>query len=109
MWSRPHPKAATAPDPVGPPTGADLTTDAIWVVVLATADADVILSTGGASQTFQAKAGANKFSMPIAAGGKMRGTIQRGGQTVVKLSPQDFTFNGSPPSYNFNAFVAGST
>jgi len=39
----------------------------------------------------------------------MRGIIQRGGKTIVELNPTQFTFEGSPQSFNFNAFVASAT
>ena len=39
----------------------------------------------------------------------MKGTITRNGQTVVELNPTGFTFQGSPQTYNFNAFVASAT
>jgi glucan endo-1,3-alpha-glucosidase len=38
----------------------------------------------------------------------MAGTIVRGSDTVATVKPQGFTFNPSPQTYNFNAFVASS-
>jgi hypothetical protein len=35
----------------------------------------------------------------------MRGTLARGGATLVDVNPE-FTFDGAPKSYNFNAVVA---
>lgn len=38
----------------------------------------------------------------------MHGTIERDGQVVVDLYPDTFSFEGSPQTYNFNAFVANA-
>jgi len=80
--------------------------DTIWAVAMTTAPATVTLSTGAQTQTFDVPAGVSKLSLPIAAGGSMHGSIVRSGQTVVDLQPQGFSFNGSPATYNYNAFVA---
>ncbi|KAJ6613323.1 glycoside hydrolase [Mycena sp. CBHHK59/15] len=109
MWSRPHPTNAQALDAVGPPTSFQLTQDAVWAVVLATAPSTVTLSTSSTtSQTFNVTAGVNKLSIPIAPGGTIHGLIQRDGKTVVELAPE-FTFNGNPPAFNYNAFVASAS
>ena len=61
------------------------------------------------SKTFQVPAGLSKLALPITPGGTMKGTIERDGQTIVELNPQEFTFQGAPKTYNFNAFVASAT
>ncbi|KAG6854668.1 hypothetical protein C0991_003316 [Blastosporella zonata] len=110
MWSRTHPTQATAPDPVGQPTNFELFEDAVWAVVMATAPSTVVLSTSPQiSQTFQVAAGLTKLSVPITAGGGMQGTISRDGNAIVTLNPSNFTFQGSPEVYNFNAFVASAS
>ncbi|KAH7885391.1 glycoside hydrolase family 71 protein [Phlebopus sp. FC_14] len=109
MWSRPHPALATAPDPVGQPANFQITQDKVWAVVMATSPANVTVSTSSTqSQTFSVAAGLTKLSVGIQAGGFMRATLQRNGQTAIDLQPQNFTFNPNPPSYNFNAFVTAS-
>ncbi|TFK24974.1 glycoside hydrolase [Coprinopsis marcescibilis] len=106
LWSRPHSRDATSPDPLPRPDTFEVLEDAVWAVVFATAPATVILSTTPANtQTFQVPAGLSKLSIPIAPGGIMRGTIQRAGTTVVTLNPS-FSFSGSPANYNYNVFVA---
>lgn len=60
------------------------------------------------SQAFSVPAGLTKLSIPIAPGDTMKGTISRNGQTVVELNP-NFTFQGTPETYNFNAFVVSAT
>ncbi|TRM68935.1 glycoside hydrolase family 71 protein [Schizophyllum amplum] len=47
MWARPHPRDAPADETIPRPANWELTDDKFWVVVLATAPAKVILSTGG--------------------------------------------------------------
>lgn len=110
MWSRPHPAAAEAPDSVPQPTNYQLFQDYVWAVVLTTAPSSVTLSTSdSSSQTFDVPAGLSKLSVPISAGDTMKGSIVRDNQTVVELSADSFTFQGSPQTYNFNAFVASAS
>ncbi|KAF9452895.1 glycoside hydrolase family 71 protein [Macrolepiota fuliginosa MF-IS2] len=110
MWSRPHPAQAKTNDPIGQPDNFELSRDAVWAVVMTTAPSTVILSTfDNNAQQFQVPAGLSKLSVPITPGGTMKGTIQRDGKTVVELSPKEFTFQGTPTSYNFNVFVASAT
>ncbi|KAI0753268.1 glycoside hydrolase [Daedaleopsis nitida] len=117
MWARPHPKNARVAgdaDPVGPPRDFELLQDRIWAVVLATGDAQLTLASGdadGAAQTFDVRAGVNKFSLPLEASGHgfMRGVLVRDGQTVVELHPEGFVFDPHPSAYNYNAFVASAT
>lgn len=76
---------------------------------MTTAPSTVTLTTSPTtSQTFNVPAGLSKLSLPISAGGTMKGTIERDGQTILELSPQNFTFQANPPSYNFNFFVASA-
>ncbi|KAF8798939.1 glycoside hydrolase family 71 protein [Phlegmacium glaucopus] len=110
IWSRPHSTRAKTSDPVPQPTNFELFEDAIWAVVLTTAPSNVTLSTSPTtSKTFQVPAGLSKLALPITPGGIMKGTIERNGQTIVELNPNEFTFQGSPTTYNFNAFVASAT
>jgi glucan endo-1,3-alpha-glucosidase len=112
MWSRPHPTNAQAQaDNVPPPTNFALFEDAVWAVVMAKEPATVVLSVnqdGSNSKTFDVPAGVSKLAIPISAGGRMQGVVQRGGKNVLELKP-NFTFQGSPKTYNYNAFVAGAT
>ncbi|KAG2359484.1 glycoside hydrolase [Suillus spraguei] len=110
MWSRPHPALASASDDmVGRPTNYQITSDNVWAVVLATSPATVVLSTSSSqSQTFKVTAGVSKLAVPIKSGGTMRGTLTRGGQTVIDLQATNFTFQAKPTTYNFNAHVIAS-
>ncbi|KAI0718564.1 glycoside hydrolase [Cerioporus squamosus] len=109
MWARPHPKSATPADPVGPPRDSQLLQDKLWAVVLATTNGQLTLSSSDTnSQTFDVRAGVNKLSLPLSAGGYMRGVLARGGQTVIDLKPDGFVFDPNPAAYNFNAFVANA-
>ncbi|KAH9480429.1 Glucan endo-1,3-alpha-glucosidase agn1 [Psilocybe cubensis] len=112
MWSRPHSTNAQSSDPVPQPTNFEIFEDIVWAVVMTTAPSNVILSTSPTnSMTFEVPAGVSKLAIPITPGGTMKGVIQRDGQTVVELAPtaDEFTFQGSPQTYNFNAFVASAT
>ncbi|KAK7048385.1 glycoside hydrolase [Favolaschia claudopus] len=108
MYARPHPTNAQAADPVGPPTNFEITQDAVWAVVMATAPGSVTLSTNANdAQTFDVQAGINKLSIPIAPGGNLHGVLTRDGATVVELAtpPEAFTFDGAPKNFNYNIFV----
>jgi glucan endo-1,3-alpha-glucosidase len=112
MYARPHPAAATAPDPIGPPRDFELTQDAAWATVLATADGEVTLSTSPENtKTFPVTAGVNKLAVPIAPGGNLNAQLTRNGATVVNLAtpPTDFTFNGAPSTFNYNIFVSSAS
>lgn len=77
---------------------------------MTTAPSTVTLSVSPtSSKTFNVPAGISKLDIPITAGGIMKGVIQRGGETIVELNPTQFTFEGNPQSFNFNAFVASAT
>ena len=82
----------------------------MWAVVLASAAGEVTLTTSDTtSQTFPVTPGVNELSLPIAAGGFMKATLTRNGQTVLDFQPEGFTFNPTPATFNYNAFVAGQT
>ncbi|KAF5315005.1 hypothetical protein D9619_007104 [Psilocybe cf. subviscida] len=61
---------------------------------------------GSNGKTFPA--GVSKLAISISAGDMMRAVVQREGKSVLELKPE-FTFQGSPKTYNYNAFVAGAT
>jgi len=103
LWARTHPCNATANDPVGQPSNFQLSEDAIWAVVLATAPATVTIN----SQTFSIPAGLTKLSVGLKAGDGMNAAMSRNGANVVEVTPE-FTFNPNPETYNFNVFVASS-
>jgi glucan endo-1,3-alpha-glucosidase len=77
---------------------------------MTTAPSNVTLTTSPTtSKTFQVPAGVTNLTLPIFPGGTLNGTIERDGQTIVQLTPTNFTFEANPPSYNFNAFVVSTT
>lgn len=73
---------------------------------MATAPGTVTLNTGNSpAQTFTVPAGVTTLSVPLTAGGTMQASLARNGGTVVQLAQNNFTFNGSPQTYNYNAFT----
>jgi glucan endo-1,3-alpha-glucosidase len=124
LWTRPHPKRASVPDAVGKPDNFDLVNclsylklsllmivqlnDAVWVLVMLTDSARLTLLTSEKhSKSFKLSSGVHKISIPINPGDGVCVRIVRNGQTVLDFVPQ-FTFQGNPKSYNYNAFVASS-
>ncbi|KAH8119175.1 glycoside hydrolase family 71 protein [Phellopilus nigrolimitatus] len=108
LWARPHAKGATAKsDAVGKPANYDILEDALFVVVLATSSANVTLATSSNATTVVAvPAGLSQLSIPLSAGDTVRASLSRANTTVVQLALSNFTFEGSPQTYNFNAFTA---
>ncbi|WWC86171.1 uncharacterized protein L201_001044 [Kwoniella dendrophila CBS 6074] len=110
MWARPHSHDATASnDSTGKPTGWNYTQDYLWVVVLATADSQVTLTSGSNSQTFSVSAGLNKLKLSLSEG-SISGSITRSGQTIASYNAGSaFTYTTSPQTYNYNYFVGSSS
>jgi len=108
IWSRPHPKDAAAPDPIGRPTYADTTEDSISCLVFATAAGTLQLSAGSSSQTFAVSAGVNQFVMPMVPGSGMKAGLSRNGQIVVTADGGNFTVVANPPLYNYNLNIVGT-
>ena len=89
----------------------------MFAVVLASAPGNLTLSTpspgqaasstppSGNSTTFAVPAGLSQFNYRLVPGAGMRATLTRGGQTVIDVIPTNYTFNSTPPTYNFNAYV----
>lgn len=91
------------------PACADLTQtdDYLWAVVQLTAPATVTLSCGASTMSAAAPAGVSKYKLPLLASCTVGSAVTRGSVTTT-FNPAGFTFSTSPPSYNFNAFVAAS-
>ena len=127
LWGRLFPALADVPDDtVGKPQNFHFvrefyfhaserkliqtqTEDFIWAVVLLTSDVWLTLSCG--SDTTISKplsAGLSKVRLPLESDCYARAIVVRDGRAVVDFLPHGFHFQRSPPSYNFNAFVAMS-
>ncbi|KAL5638379.1 hypothetical protein ACGC1H_005156 [Rhizoctonia solani] len=104
LAARPHPaKADASGDSVGKPTDFELTEDALWAVVFATAPAKVTLSADPAKpEEFDVPAGVSKLRIPLVPGQGIAATMVRGGDTVIEMKP-DFYFDPNPVTYNYNA------
>ncbi|KAI0067615.1 glycoside hydrolase family 71 protein [Artomyces pyxidatus] len=109
-WARPHPKGVHAPDSVPKPRDWELTEDVFWVVVLATAPADVWLwsADGARRHRYDVRPGVTKLGCPLIPGGGMHVDMVREGVVVASCHPESFRFEETPKVYNFNAFVAES-
>ena len=83
LWSRPHPKAATAVKPTNArPTNWDYTDDNVYALITLSSAATVVLHTGTHAATWNLPAGINKLSLGSAAG-SIGANITRSG-TLVK-------------------------
>ncbi|KAJ2929777.1 hypothetical protein H1R20_g7349, partial [Candolleomyces eurysporus] len=108
-WSKPHPAQATASVDGGRrPDGYSWSLDYLWVAVFATSPAQVILKSGGNSQSFNVNSGVSKLRVPSAAG-KITVQMVRGGQMIIDRTPDDFTYVTNPVRYNYNAYVGAAT
>ncbi|KAJ7209199.1 glycoside hydrolase family 71 protein [Mycena pura] len=109
LWAKLYPTAAVAPDPIGPPRDADWASDTLWAQFHLTQPADLTLACGASTQTFPSvPAGVSKQKLALTGACDMSAKITRGGADAVSFAPQGMNFSTSPPSYNFNAFVAAS-
>jgi glucan endo-1,3-alpha-glucosidase len=117
MWARPQSVKGQYNDGVGPPRDYQLTQDTLWAVVLAKQPGKLTLSTdpsgsGGNTQTFDLKAGANKVSLALSEGSHMYARLDRDNNKVLEVSPSDFVFGsgaGAGKIYNFNAYVTSGS
>jgi hypothetical protein len=74
------------------------------VVSLFTAAAEITVTSGGNTQTFQASAGANAFQVPMGVGTQTF-SVTRNGQTVFQGTSLKQIINGCVCGlYNFNAY-----
>jgi glucan endo-1,3-alpha-glucosidase len=109
LWSRLYPEAAKANDPVGPPQNANYTQDFLWAEFLLTRPSDLTLTCGSSTQTFTGvPAGVSKQKLALTTDCSVSAKISRYGFPVVTFTPKGMNFSTTPPSYNFNAFVAAS-
>ncbi|KAJ7291761.1 glycoside hydrolase family 71 protein [Mycena rebaudengoi] len=109
LWAKLYPTGAAASDPIGPPRDADLAQDMLWAQFHLTEPADVTLTCGSSTQTFtDVPAGVSKQKLSLKEDCSVSSKITRGGNDAVNLTPDGMKFSTSPPSYNFNAFVAAS-
>jgi glucan endo-1,3-alpha-glucosidase len=110
MWSRPHPKAATASnDNIGRPQGWEKTDDNLYAVVMTTGPAIVSLTSGSTTTTFSVQAGLSKLKVPSNVG-SISGSINRDGAAVASYNAGNaFSYTNTPTTYNFNYFVGSSS
>ncbi|KAH9965400.1 glycoside hydrolase family 71 protein [Russula dissimulans] len=109
IWARPHPKNATAPDPVPRPRDWELVEDKFWVVVFARAPCVALLSSGDERPwRFTCPAGVSKLSCSLRINHGMRAELVRNGAVVAQCHPQEYRFEPEPKMYNFNVYVAAS-
>ncbi|GAM36885.1 mutanase [Talaromyces pinophilus] len=119
-WYRPTPKDVncdatdTCMDPnasnssgnyfIGRPNGYQTMEDSVFVVSLFTAAAEITVTSGGNSQTFQASAGANAFQVPMGVGTQTF-SVTRNGATVFQGTSLKQIIDGCVCGlYNFNAY-----
>lgn len=99
---------SSSPNPnyfVGRPNGADTMEDQIFVVALLTDAGTVTITSGGNTQQFQAKKGANAFTLALGTG-KQSFSLARSGQTILSGdSLRDVSSSCICGIYNFNAYV----
>ncbi|KAF3767546.1 glycoside hydrolase family 71 /Carbohydrate-binding module family 24 [Cryphonectria parasitica EP155] len=89
----------------GKPNGYEDLEDAVFVVTLLTADGTLSVTSGDTTQTFDAKAGANAFRMPMGVG-QQTFSLTRDSKTVLSgTSLKDIQDSCICGIYNFNTYV----
>lgn len=92
-------------DSLGRPDGYQTLSDTVYVVTLLKSAGSITIKSGSNSQTFNAGAGANIFTVSAALG-QQTFTLTRNGATVLSgTSLMDITAVCTCGLYNFNAFV----
>ncbi|KAK7689418.1 hypothetical protein QCA50_007210 [Cerrena zonata] len=107
-WARLYPAAANSTDPVGKPDNWQWTQDYLWTVSILSAPANVTQTCGNSTSTTAVPAGLSKLKLPLMTNCSVKVVVNRGNTTSLTFEPTGFNFSTSPPSYNFNAFVAAS-
>jgi hypothetical protein len=105
--SRTQPSNASGNYFEGRPSGADDMQDSVFVITLLKDDASLLVTSGNNTQTFDAKAGANAFTIPMGLG-KQTFSVSRNSAAIGGLSGdslKDITDVCSCGIYNFNAYV----
>lgn len=89
----------------GKPNGYEVMQDEVFVVTLLTADASLSVTSGDTTQTFDAKAGANAFSVPMGVG-QQKFSVTRDDETILSgTSLKDIQDECICGIYNFNTYV----
>lgn len=133
VWARPHPRDAPSSDHVPRPKNYELVrmrtahvyepdqsmlqvNDYWYAVIFAVQPTTAVLSSPQASSArgdtdyqsaiiVDVQAGVTKLRCPLVVNGTMRVQLQREESMVMDYVADGFVFNGSPSSYNFNAWV----
>ncbi|KAJ7025579.1 glycoside hydrolase family 71 protein [Mycena alexandri] len=108
LWARLYPANADADDSVGRPANWQWTRDYLWAIFLLTKPATVALQCGPNQGSWDVPSGLSKLKLPLTADCPVTASVQRADGSEMNFSPAGFTFSTTPPSYNFNAFVAAS-
>lgn len=81
----------------------------LWAQFHLADTADLTLTCGSATQTFSSvPAGVSKQKLALTGDCDMSAKITHGGSDAVAFALKGMNFSVTPPSYNFNAFVAAS-
>lgn len=94
LWSRPHPKGATATAPSNPrPSGWQNTDDNVYAFITISAPATIVISSGNNTRSWgNVPAGISKFSLSSAPG-SIGAKITRSGKTIKEYSSgSDFQY-----------------
>jgi glucan endo-1,3-alpha-glucosidase len=111
FWSRPHPAAAVATqDSLAQPDGWDWTSDTLWAAAFCSSTCSVTLQVGDQSQDFNnLPSGVNKISLSLTAYGSVTVKMSKNGEEVINYTADDFQYQQSTETYNFNAYVGSAS
>ncbi|MCJ1231536.1 hypothetical protein MMC12_008213 [Toensbergia leucococca] len=89
----------------GRPDGSEDMQDQVFVVTLLKSPGTIKITSGGATKSFPAPAGANSYSVPMGVG-QQSFTLERNGQTILDgTSLKDIVDTCICGIYNYNAYV----
>lgn len=112
LWAHPQMMDAFSSDYVGRPANYELSEDSIFALVFAALPGTVTISTTSdpsKGKSFDVLPGITQLNVPLVPDGTMSAELSRAGISILKVTPKDYKSSSSPPSYNYNAFIASST
>lgn len=103
-WYRPTPKnVQCTSDPLGPPNGRDLLTDAVFVTTLLRSAGQLSVTSGGQSFTIDVPAGVSTHNFTMGVGSQSFKVTKSGSTVLSGVGGLDI--KNTCATYNFNAYV----
>uniref|UniRef100_A0A1D1ZAN8 Glucan endo-1,3-alpha-glucosidase agn1 n=1 Tax=Anthurium amnicola TaxID=1678845 RepID=A0A1D1ZAN8_9ARAE len=104
-WYRIQSKDAQCNDPTGRPDAYQYVSDTLFITTLLTSPAQLVVTSGGQTSSYNVDAGAVMTKVPILAGQQSLSLVRNGVTVRSGTSPRPFTTDCPANVYNFNSYV----